>query len=420
MEGGVGKKKEAPLGGPTSRDLATILSLAQNLMSTGSSSNSPSPAQTEGASQSSVFPRPSIASLPKGMPVWVTCDIAGGLGNQLFQIATGLAVCERVRKIAGESSKSAKSDSTGSIVQFVAPREPWSRTLGGKRKVYWNSCFSKVQTLPPEEIKEAKDECEYIASWSEMGFPFVPINVKCKPNASAQEKAGKADQNHSRRCVINLSGYFQSWKYFDFIRSKFVELFLFSESHYSPTAKVPRKEGSVKLQTVSVHIRTYIEPDGSFAPEKIHARLSPDYYLKAMTRFDADTHNFLVFTDDIKLAKEKYHERVFSCFPHVTYINDELEAEDLEEFSMMRKCNHHIIANSSFSWWAAYLHHEEAGRKPLIIAPSRWFGPKGSLSMIIIAVVFYFSRLALLAFIFSGPSIVLSDLIPPWFDLIHV
>ncbi len=75
---------------------------------------------------------------------------------------------------------------------------------------------------------------------------------------------------------------------------------------------------------------------------------------------------FFVFSDEIKMVKE------MGCFQksNVTFIEDDRINEDYIEFALMRKCKHNIVANSTFSWWSAWLNQN---REKVVIAPERWY-----------------------------------------------
>lgn len=141
--------------------------------------------------------------------------------------------------------------------------------------------------------------------------------------------------------VFDLNGYFQSYKYFDKSRNV-VE-------HY-----LELKNPFPFLDVCSVHIRRgdYLERSN------FHTNLSIDYYKEAMLCFPKET-GFLFFSDDLNWCKENF------IGPNIFYSTNKNEVEDL---FYMASCKHHIIANSSFSWWAAYL-----GNAGKTIAPKNWF-----------------------------------------------
>ena len=119
--------------------------------------------------------------------------------------------------------------------------------------------------------------------------------------------------------------------------------------------------------SVALHIRRtdYVRREGN-------ATLKFDFYEEALRRIQSQLGDFqlFVFTDDKKFVKENFRLREYVLVDGVC---------DLDEFELMRQCNHHIIANSTFSWWAAYLGESKGG---VVYAPctgiwSEEFYPKG-------------------------------------------
>jgi hypothetical protein len=145
---------------------------------------------------------------------------------------------------------------------------------------------------------------------------------------------------------VQLFGFFQSRKYFehcqDEVRAAFDLKYVDGYEDY-----------------VSIHVRRgdYVQHAGSFPP------INRDYIDKAMAYLEGK--RFLVFSDDITWCKE-------NIFGDVEFSEGRNEYQDL---CLMASCGHHIIANSSFSWWSAQL-----GKNPdrIVITPSNkrgnWFG----------------------------------------------
>jgi len=147
---------------------------------------------------------------------------------------------------------------------------------------------------------------------------------------------------------MNLHGYFQSEKYFkdytDLIRETLC----------------PRYDGRIKPGVASIHVRRgdYIQPHLSGC----YNILGMDYYTKAMEIIKA--RKYLVFSDDIMWCKKNFVGDKF------TFVENDKDYIDLY---IMSKCENNIIANSSFSWWAAWLNKNPS---KTVIAPKKWFGPK--------------------------------------------
>lgn len=109
-------------------------------------------------------------------------------------------------------------------------------------------------------------------------------------------------------------------------------------------------------KTCSVHVRRT-----DYVDNPMWTDLSADdYYERAMEQFDSDC-TFVIFSDDIAWCRERFRGRS-------TYFVEALSA--VEDLYLMSRCRGHIIANSSFSWWGAWL---DPNPDKKVIAPSRWF-----------------------------------------------
>lgn len=138
----------------------------------------------------------------------------------------------------------------------------------------------------------------------------------------------------------NLSGHFQSWKYFDNCRDQI--------SHYFRMINEPQQNNYV-----AIHVRLADYDNG------YHPRLDMRYYGPAMAMFpDA---RFLVFSDDIESCKKMFGATV-----------DYSECQDyIHDFKLMKRCKSFIIGNSSYSAMAATLGEHPEKR---VVAPRPWFG----------------------------------------------
>lgn len=137
----------------------------------------------------------------------------------------------------------------------------------------------------------------------------------------------------------NLEGYFQSWRYFDHCKDVVTDLFHFFKQ--SP------------IDAVAVHVRR-----GDYLHRQdVHPVLTMDYYREAMLFFSGERFN--VFSDDIEWCVKNFpHKNVYFNAPN------KFDVEDLKEMSSHKAL---ITANSSFSWWAAYLSDSSS-----IVAPKLW------------------------------------------------
>ena len=100
---------------------------------------------------------------------------------------------------------------------------------------------------------------------------------------------------------------------------------------------------------------------------KVHGVCSIEYYIKAITFISQHivNPNFFIFSDDIEWVKFNLP----IIYPHY-YISNYTTLKPFEEIKLMSFCRHHIIANSSFSWWGAWLN---TNPDKIVIAPQKWF-----------------------------------------------
>lgn len=145
---------------------------------------------------------------------------------------------------------------------------------------------------------------------------------------------------------LDLIGFFQSEKYFEDYKDIIIRTF------------TPRVGFGIHYNTASIHVRR-----GDYLKfSDAHTNLDMAYYSEAMRIINAK--NYFVFSDDIDWCKKNF------TGSNVTFIENHSPAEDL---ALMLGCEHNIIANSSFSWWGAYLNKNPS---KIVVAPGKWFGPK--------------------------------------------
>lgn len=249
---------------------------------------------------------------------YISCEIKGGLGNQLFQIAT--------THIFGLQYG----------LEPIIKKIDCSPSAFDSRPVYWDSIFHKIQTCPVNEFKKIN-----FNRINETSLRFNHFELS-------------SDKSYF------LDGYFQSPKYFNQNRDKILDLFQLDEINSNLVEKYYEKlqnEVNNSNKIISLHVRR-----GDYIALKyFHFNLDINYYIKATEYFENDV-LFLIFSDDINWCKENFN-----------FINNKYFVEglsDVQELILMSKCDGHIIANSSFSWWGAWL-NPKVNKK--IVAPRSWF-----------------------------------------------
>jgi hypothetical protein len=193
-------------------------------------------------------------------------------------------------------------------------------------------------------------------------LPNLPrSNVKYLDGGNApiaQERFFHFDQLLFDQCPndISLFGYFQSEKYFKHIEDSIREDFVFREHILEPCKEIA--EGFDN--PVSIHVRRtdYLTNSAN------HYNLSLEYYEEALKHFDG--RQVIVFSDDPEWCQEQ------ELFSDDRFLVSE-SGDNKIDLCLMTFCTSHIIANSSFSWWGAWLAKSEK-----VIAPSKWFGPNNA------------------------------------------
>lgn len=159
-----------------------------------------------------------------------------------------------------------------------------------------------------------------------------------------------------------VKGYFQTEKYFADCRSVLLNQFTFKEKLSDSTINY-LKEITIAKNACSLHIRR-----GDYISDKkansVHGTCDLEYYKSAIKHIKSkfkDAH-FFIFSDDISWSKKNLK------INNATYINHQtLPHEDIH---LMSLCKHNITANSSFSWWGAWLNQQ---KNKIVIAPKQWF-----------------------------------------------
>lgn len=156
---------------------------------------------------------------------------------------------------------------------------------------------------------------------------------------------------------LKLNGYFQSEKYFNTFRQEILSLFEINKE-FEDKINNFRYEYS-KYETCSIHVRR-----GDYLKlQHHHPILDISYYEKCINEMNNNI-LYLIFSDDISW-----------CETNFDFINQKVfikNNSDLFDLYLMSSCNHNIIANSSFSWWASWLNKNQSKK---IFAPINWFGP---------------------------------------------
>ena len=166
-----------------------------------------------------------------------------------------------------------------------------------------------------------------------------------------------------------LSGFWQNENYFienaDAVRSD-----LRLKHPFAPAAALVHEQIGTRNNSVSLHIRRgdYVT---NAAASKFFGSLSIEYYKQALEyvaqKIGSDFTVF-IFSDDIEWVRQTSSQFVPQSADTV-YVSDRNKITDHEELALMSACKHHVIANSSFSWWGAWLNPSQ---DKIVVAPKQW------------------------------------------------
>ncbi|MGF1902956.1 alpha-1,2-fucosyltransferase [Aliivibrio sifiae] len=264
--------------------------------------------------------------------------VTGGLGNQLFQYATARSLAEKIETSTTMDISVYKSYNVHpfKLAKFNCKTE-FSDKSSLFRKLLEKRFFQKV---------------------------FMRLGMLGKyyfEDGLFFNKKVLSLQNETK-----LFGYFQSEKYFINIRQKLLEeLTLIDELNDIEQALSEEIKNS---NSISIHIRRgdYVS---NLSANQIHGTCDSSYFKKSLAYLEnkgilIESSHLYLFSDDIDWCRENLN---FGY--NTTFIEGCSERPEVDMI-LMSRCQHHIISNSTFSWWGAWLNSNEA---KVVIAPIKWF-----------------------------------------------
>lgn len=158
-------------------------------------------------------------------------------------------------------------------------------------------------------------------------------------------------------------GYWQNENNFLPIRDKILEAFSFPK--FNDNKNIELAELITNKRAVSCHVRR-----GDYLKDSLYGVCTSEYYVKAIDEINkkVSPELYCVFSDDIKWCKENLGE-IIGKDKDIVFVDWNKGENSFRDMQLMSLCNHNIIANSSFSWWGAWLNNHE---DKVVIAPSVW------------------------------------------------
>lgn len=266
----------------------------------------------------------------------------GGLGNQMFQYAAGRALAMRHQTgLVMDMSTLKKNSPHVTARSFELDHFLHSGKLLDKDAARYFPWLHRVPAL---------------SLWLTPWRAFVEKGAAWQPGF---------DKLRDQTCLI---GYWQSHRYFSHISQELAQEFEPADA-LSPVSQAVANQIAA-CPSVAVHVRRgdYVSLASA---AKFHGTLPAAYYAAALRRVSAqvtDPHVF-VFSDDPQWCREN-----LPWGGAATYVSHNVGPDAWQDLVLMGRCKHHVIANSSFSWWGAWLADQRwgvPGRN--VIAPKLWF-----------------------------------------------
>jgi len=271
----------------------------------------------------------------------VVIRLVGGLGNQMFQYAAALALAMLQEKelLLDLSAFQAYQLRSYQLDRLRIPQDIYSgAALGGPVSA---SFAARVM----RRLKGGPTLRDGV--YREPHFHFDPAFF----SLAGQE--------------ILLDGYFQSSRYFPGVESLLRDRFQ-PVAPFTPMATSWAEQIAASPCAVSLHVR---RGDYVTTAAVVHAALDQGYYDRAVALIQSllgPQAEFFLFSDEPDFVAQ-----AFAKLPRAHVVRTDQSAP-WEDMFLMARCQHHIIANSSYSWWGAWLN---AGPSKRVIAPARWFTP---------------------------------------------
>ena len=260
----------------------------------------------------------------------ITCNLVGGLGNQLFQIFATISYSLLYKIPFG----------------FLYKESLWDQFHN--RPTYWHSFLSPLANFNYESIP-----------------PMLPLREQNFMHNELPSPVALKSEN------IVLSGYFQSYKYFAPFYQTICKLIRLDKQREKVLHEM------VNISDISNMVSMHFRLGDYKYLQNNHPLISIEYYKKSIAHITSSTNNpvlsilyFCEKEDNVEVL-HKINELLIA-FPECSFIKAPDNVDDWKQLLMMSCCKHHIIANSTFSWWGAYCNSNE---DKIVCYPDPWFGP---------------------------------------------
>lgn len=267
----------------------------------------------------------------------IMLQMSGGLGNQMFVYALYKTLCRQGEKVC---------------VEDFTHYEDIGR---------YDNCLEKIFPLTYEKA----DRREYIRLTDSSMLPWIRLRRKIwgrKDRTYKEKDAIIFEPEIFRQVNCYAEGYWQSARYFEKVQDELRKDFTFDWNRFAEKAKEYKMQME-QTNSVSLHIRRGDYLGDKFAP--LYGGICTEAYYegaKAYLRRKYPDCVFYLFTNDSEWGRTQTDDKL-------VFVNCTDAGNAYVDMALMGCCKHNIIANSSFSWWGAWLN---PNRDKTVIAPAKW------------------------------------------------
>lgn len=268
----------------------------------------------------------------------IVIEASGGLGNQMFQYALYKKMEFLNKEVALDTS--------------------FFRSQQKLRELEIGIFDVKYRGISDKEVA-----CIRGYGYHDSIFDKIKYRLKPSEYTLYQDTIERFQPEIFEMDNVYLCGYWQSEKYFKDIRSMILKEFTFPEDVREKTKKLCKKMETEN--SISIHIRRSDYLLGENA--RVYGNVCNEkYYENAIAYMTKKIDNpyYYVFTDDLQWAKKYF------CKNNYTIVDENRGNNSYIDMYLMSRCRHNIIANSSFSWWGAWLNQNP---DKIVLGPKKWF-----------------------------------------------
>lgn len=295
---------------------------------------------------------------------YITHLLAGGLGNQLFQIFTTISIAKEnnIDFIFSNNTFSNKKKNKNIDLSKMKKDENGDTI----RKTYWNSFLMNLYPYLKTDSEKYSgiDTIKYIINEHDVNNMIDVNNNIILPQIPSTT---------CKNIEYSLEGYYQSPKFFDKNKNYILEITGIFNTIYLLKKSMNKTQLKMKENSISIHFRL-----GDYKNlQYCHPILNVSYYIESIeyilqnAKIKPQYVEYYCEEEDINIVLNTIKKLKF-IFNDLEFIRNNNNNSDWQQLMQMSLCKYNVIANSSFSWWGAYLN---SNTDMIVCYPNIWFGP---------------------------------------------